>query len=84
MHKAANNSLPLRAPTLFSVCDGCYNGICSVSILPNGDVYPCRRLPIKVGNLLTESFEDILHANSSCASCACGCVGFQSCPAFLF
>lgn len=43
----------------YSVCAGCYNGWSSIAILPNGDVLPCRRLPIRIGNLLTDSFENI-------------------------
>lgn len=33
----------------------CHAGRDLLTILPNGDVYPCRRLPIKMGNLQTES-----------------------------
>ena len=35
-----------------------------LSILADGTVYPCRRLPISIGNLLTDSLEDILLNNS--------------------
>lgn len=41
--------------------NGCVAGYSSVTILPNGDVYPCRRLPIYVGNVLSQSFEDIFY-----------------------
>lgn len=34
---------------------GCSAGYDSFSILPNGDVVPCRRLPIKVGNVLEDT-----------------------------
>jgi len=30
---------------------GCSAGYFSLSVLSNGDVYPCRRLPIKIGNI---------------------------------
>ena len=30
-----------------------------INIMENGDVYPCRRMPIKVGNILKEEFIDI-------------------------
>ncbi len=40
---------------------GCSAGYTSVTILPNGDVYPCRRLPILSGNLKKESFESIYY-----------------------
>ncbi len=43
----------------YSDAGGCACGFTSVAVLPNGDVYPCRRLPIKAGNLLSESYEDI-------------------------
>ncbi len=38
---------------------GCSAGYMSFTVLPNGDVYPCRRLPIFSGNILKNSFEDI-------------------------
>lgn len=47
----------------FSSCGGCYNGFSSISIDANGEVYPCRRLPISVGNITRDSFEDILINN---------------------
>lgn len=31
-------------------------------ILPNGDVLPCRRLPIKIGNLYEKSLEEIYYS----------------------
>ena len=42
---------------------GCSCGIAGISILPNGDVLPCRRLPIVVGNLLKDSFEKVFFEN---------------------
>ncbi len=45
-----------------SCIGGCavgYNGLCIES---NGDVYPCRRLPIVIGNVLSQSLIDIWHA----------------------
>jgi len=39
----------------------CVAGYSSLTILPNGDVYPCRRLPIYVGNVLKESLEEIFY-----------------------
>lgn len=35
---------------------GCTAGYYSFSLLPNGDIYPCRRLPILLGNALKEGF----------------------------
>ncbi len=40
---------------------GCPAGFSAFILMPNGDVYPCRRLPIYAGNLLKESFEDIYY-----------------------
>lgn len=40
---------------------GCSAGYLSFTVMPNGDVYPCRRLPLFSGNLLKESFEDIYY-----------------------
>lgn len=40
---------------------GCSAGYTSFTVLPNGDVYPCRRLPLLSGNLLKQSFGDIYY-----------------------
>jgi len=42
----------------------CVAGYSSLSILPNGDVYPCRRLPIYVGNVLKQTLEEIFYKSS--------------------
>jgi len=39
----------------------CVAGYSSLTILPNGDVYPCRRLPIYVGNVLNQTLEEIFY-----------------------
>ena len=39
----------------------CVAGYSSLTILPNGDVYPCRRLPIYVGNVLKQTLEEIFY-----------------------
>lgn len=39
------------------IYDGCHCGNCHLTILPNGDVYACRRMESKVGNV----FEDELY-----------------------
>lgn len=41
------------------VYEGCHCGICHMTILPNGDVYACRRFESKVGNVFEESLYDI-------------------------
>lgn len=39
-------------------CSAGYNGLCIGS---NGDVYPCRRLPVKIGNVFEESLIELWH-----------------------
>lgn len=39
----------------------CSAGYLSFTVLPNGDIYPCRRMPIYSGNLLKQSFSDIYY-----------------------
>lgn len=43
---------------------GCSTPYDVFTVLPNGDFVPCRRLPIKVGNVLEESFFE-LHYSSN-------------------
>jgi len=43
-------------------CGECSAGYASFTVLPNADVYPCRRLPIFVGNLLKESFQTVYNS----------------------
>ncbi|MEO0106565.1 MAG: radical SAM protein [candidate division WOR-3 bacterium] len=38
----------------------CNLGDESMALMPNGDVYPCRRLPTKIGNILKDDFGEIL------------------------
>jgi radical SAM protein with 4Fe4S-binding SPASM domain len=35
-----------------------------ITVLPNGDLVPCRRMPIKVGNLIDTSLNEIYNGNS--------------------
>ena len=37
----------------------CSAGINLFAILANGDLYPCRRLPLKCGNVLEDTIENI-------------------------
>lgn len=41
------------------IYEGCHCGICHMTILPNGDVYACRRFESKVGNVFNEKLYDI-------------------------
>lgn len=38
----------------------CNLGDESMALMPNGDVYPCRRLPVVVGNIIRDDFHTIL------------------------
>lgn len=37
----------------------CTAGDTLIAVMPNGDVYPCRRLPLRAGNLLESPLEEI-------------------------
>jgi radical SAM protein with 4Fe4S-binding SPASM domain len=50
--------------------EDCAGGVCPVgyrlcAILPNGDVLPCRRLPIILGNLRKQSFFEIWYSSET-------------------
>jgi radical SAM/SPASM domain protein of ACGX system len=50
----------LYKPTLdCGIIDGCNCARNHITILPNGDVYACRRMESKVGNAFTQSLYDI-------------------------
>lgn len=38
----------------------CNLGDESMALMPNADVFPCRRLPVRIGNVLNDDFNDIL------------------------
>lgn len=67
----------------------CTAGETLLAILPNGDVYPCRRLPIVVGNTRKQKLTDIYQNNTTLKelrepSEACGsCYYKQSCKGGL-
>lgn len=68
LEAAPENLLPYRAFWLGLApgeADPLRGALCnlgdeSMALMPDGDVYPCRRLPMRVGNALTEPFADIL------------------------
>ena len=79
----------------FPFCDGCACGLYQLAILPNGDAYPCRRLPIKVGNIYSDTFYEIFQNNetmkqlrdSKSYTYCCDCMYFnvcRGCPAVSF
>ncbi|MFA7141761.1 MAG: radical SAM protein [Candidatus Paceibacterota bacterium] len=77
----------------------CNAGYYSFSVLPNADVYPCRRLPIYSGNLLENDFDEIMknsreliklrdfnQINKDCQSCPYfnECMGGAKCIASAY
>lgn len=70
-----------------------------IVVMPNGDVYPCRRLPIKLGNIMKEDLGDIYFNssiynrlsdintnNKKCIKCQffSNCLGGARCVAFAY
>lgn len=41
------------------IYDGCNCGNCHLTVLPNGDIYACRRLESKVGNVFKDRLYDV-------------------------
>ena len=75
------------------VYDGCHLGICHMTILPNGDVYACRRFESKAGNVFKEQLYDIFITKeekyrdfSKFKKCSkCELMGFcRGCPAVTY
>ncbi|MFV0518866.1 MAG: radical SAM/SPASM domain protein, ACGX system [Lachnospirales bacterium] len=76
------------------IYDGCHCGISHITILPNGDVYACRRMESKIGNILETSIYDIFLGQTmekyrdfnkfeKCAKCEL--YGFcRGCPAVAY
>jgi len=44
--------------------DGCNCGNCHLTILPEGDIYACRRFESKVGNVFSEKLYDVFTGDS--------------------
>jgi len=77
---------------------GCSAGYLSFTVLPNGDIYPCRRLPIYSGNLLKQSFKEIYNSkvfqklrdvnniNNTCKNCPyfAYCRGGAKCQSYAY
>ena len=59
VYKYSKNNEPIKTVYQYPMISGCHIGWDGVSVLQNGDVLPCRRLPIVIGNLKKDSFEDI-------------------------
>jgi radical SAM protein with 4Fe4S-binding SPASM domain len=56
-YQAFQVSFSGREPELLGA--SCVIGRDGICVMPNGDVLPCRRFPISIGNLLTDSFSPI-------------------------
>ncbi len=77
-------------PSKHSTLEGalCNLGNESMSLLPDGTVFPCRRLPLPVGNVLRDSFEQIVdrltafdpaEIQTRLKGTWCGMCGIESC-----
>jgi radical SAM protein with 4Fe4S-binding SPASM domain len=57
----------------------CTAGDTLITVMPNGDEYPCRRMPVRVGNLFETSLEELysksefLRALRDRSKCSVGC-----------
>jgi len=69
----------------------CNVGDESMALMPNGDIYPCRRLPLKMGNILQDDFNGIVlklgslredyehHLKGICSACSVhDCIGCRA------
>jgi len=78
---------------------GCLCGYHSLTLLPNGYVYPCRRLPVLAGDLRKESLKDVYeksdllddirnvnYMNSECLACPFynECLGGAKCISYAY
>ena len=62
----------------------CTAGDSLITVQPNGDVYPCRRLPIRVGNLLETPMAELYYSSDLlCALRDRNCVS-HGCEACYF
>lgn len=80
-----NNQKGINSPTIRNFC-GITNGSLLV-VMPNGDVMPCRRLPIVVGNIFednlfniwsTKKFRKIRNINNVSQQCK-KCKNYKAC-----
>ncbi len=74
VHEIATNGSPVRVllyrplfallaaddPTVGALCSAGNNAL---TMMPDGTVYPCRRLPIPIGNVLTDGFFKIWYGS---------------------
>ena len=65
---------------------GCHAGLSYFSLRPNGDIYPCTFLPIKVGNIREQSLADIWYNSKTLKTLRdranlkgdCGCCQYRA------
>lgn len=48
-----------KTDNINAACGGCSAGVSGITLLADGTVVPCRRLPISVGNIRTDSLREI-------------------------
>ncbi len=46
----------------------CTAGDSILTVMPDGDLYPCRRMPVAVGNVMKTSLEDLYYGNETLRS----------------
>ncbi|MFH1182990.1 MAG: radical SAM protein [Candidatus Moraniibacteriota bacterium] len=87
------NFLPLATKARLSFRRGCHSNF--LTILPDGTLYVCRRLPIKIGNILNDTFEKALnselarklrnpHSYKECSACKNVALCQGGCPAISY
>jgi len=67
---------------LSNICYGCGMVIRHMTVLPNGEILPCRKLELPIGNILHNSLRDVfeknMFANDICKNTLIkGCMGCQ-------
>ena len=56
---ASQMKKPVDGDTGRVAISGCSAGVSGLTILPNGNVTPCRRLPLSIGNVMKDSLREI-------------------------
>lgn len=59
-HKYKSNSSMTNLENEYTNIGGCSAGWSALCIMPNGDVMPCRRLPVVLGNILKDNLYDLI------------------------
>jgi radical SAM protein with 4Fe4S-binding SPASM domain len=84
------NSVPLFIRSMLSARTGCRGKF--LTVLPDGKIFVCRRLPVEVGNVLEDSFEQALNSKlatdlrnprsfKECSACDYAVLCAGGCPA---